>query len=48
MIHALLEFVANSVRAGASRENGPRVWAFVLIVTVIGMALGLALYACTG
>lgn len=48
MIHALLEFVANSVRAGATRENGPRVWAFVLILTAIGVALGLTLYAGTG
>ena len=45
MIHALLEFIGNSVRAGSKPGSGRNEWTFVLLVVVVGLALGVALYA---
>lgn len=44
MIHALLEFVANSVRVSSRPGNGRSTVTYLLIVVVIGVALGVAFY----
>lgn len=48
MIHAILEFIGHSVRVGSNPGSGRNEWTFVFLVVVIGLVLGVALYAVAG